>query len=61
MDLALTDDERDLLRQLLSSAFRDLRMEIAGTDNAEYRQELLAREATMKAILDRVGGLLDLA
>lgn len=60
MELVLDDVERDLLQQVLSSAFRDLRMEIGGTDNVEYRRDLQAREAILKSILDRIGGLLDL-
>jgi len=61
MELSLGEDERELLQQVVSSAFRDLRMEIADTDNAEYRHDLQGREAVLKSILDRVGGLLDLA
>jgi hypothetical protein len=61
MELSLNQDEQDLLQQVLSSAFRDLRMEVSNTDNAEYRRELRAREASLKALLDRVGGLLDFA
>ena len=60
MDLALNDKEFALLRELLSSAYRDLRMEVVGTDNVEYRHGLKAREETLKGILDRVGGLLEM-
>ena len=61
MELSLTDDERAVLQGVLSSAFRDLRSEVVATDNAHYRGDLREREATIRAILDRVGGLLDLA
>lgn len=60
MDLTLTEDERALLQDLLSSAFRDLRMEVGNTDNHEYKNQLKVREAQLKGILDRVGGLLEL-
>ncbi len=60
MDLSLTENERALLQEVLSSSFRDLRMEVAGTDNFEYRRALQAREATMLAIVERLGGLLEL-
>ena len=58
MDLHLTDDEASLLQEVLSSAFRDLRYEIAATDNHEYKQRLKEREVALKGILDQVGGLL---
>jgi len=58
MDLSLSEDERVLLQEVLSSTYRDLRMEIANTDNMGYSQGLQAREASIKAMLDRVGGLL---
>jgi hypothetical protein len=58
MDLHLSDDDAGLLRELLSSAYRDLRYEIADTDNHAYKQGLKDREAKLKAILDQLGGLL---
>ncbi|MBI2705959.1 MAG: hypothetical protein HYX32_11825 [Actinobacteria bacterium] len=58
MDLHLTDDDAGLLQEVLSGAFRDLRFEIADTDNHEFKHRLKAREAALKAILDQVGGLL---
>jgi len=58
MDLHLSDDDAGLLQELLSSAFRDLRFEIAATDNHEFKEGLKEREAALKAILDQVGGVL---
>jgi hypothetical protein len=60
MELTLSDDERALLQEVLSSAFRDLRMEIVDTDNHAYKARLRERETLLKGILDRVGGVLDL-
>jgi hypothetical protein len=56
MDLHLTDDDTALLREVLDSAFRDLRFEIADTDNHEYKNDLKQREARLRALLDQVGG-----
>jgi hypothetical protein len=56
MDLHLDADDAVLLRQLLDAAFRDLRMEIADTDNFEFKEALRAREARLSALLDQVGG-----
>jgi hypothetical protein len=59
MELTLTEDERTLLQEVVSSSFRDLRFEIADTDNHEYRDALTARETLLQGILERLGGLLD--
>ena len=56
MDLSLDDGQHELLREVLDSAFRDLRYEVAQTDNSRLKEELRAREATLKSILDKVGG-----
>ncbi|MEZ5144042.1 MAG: hypothetical protein R2726_16205 [Acidimicrobiales bacterium] len=56
MDLHLDDDDVSLLRELLDAAFRDLRMEIADTDNVEYKEGLRSREDRLRALLDQVGG-----
>ncbi len=61
MELPLTENERVLLQEVLSSAYRDLRMEVVGTDDVAYRRALQSREQVLKTLLDRVGGLLDLA
>ena len=56
MDLHLTEDDTALLREILNAAFRDLRFEIADTDNHEYKQGLKQREESLRAILDQLGG-----
>ena len=56
MELSLDDAQHELLREVLDSAFRDLRYEVAQTDNTQYKDQLRARQATLKSILDQVGG-----
>jgi hypothetical protein len=56
MHLTLDDEQRALLRELLDSAYRDLRYEVADTDNSRYKDELREREAEVGALLDLVGG-----
>ena len=56
MHLTLDDEQRALLRELLDSAYRDLRYEIADTDNSRFKDELREREAEVGALLDLVGG-----
>jgi hypothetical protein len=56
MHLTLDDDQQALLRELLDSAYRDLRYEVADTDNSRYKEELREREADVGALLDLGGG-----
>lgn len=56
MDLHLDDAQAELLREVLDAAFRDLRYEVASTDNSSYKEQLRQREAALGAILDLLGG-----
>lgn len=56
MHLELSDDDAQLLREVLDSVVRDLSPEIADTDNARYRRGLVDRRHHIAAILDAVGG-----
>jgi hypothetical protein len=56
MHLTLDDGQQTLLRELLDSAYRELRYEVADTDNSRFKQELREREASVGALLDLVGG-----
>ena len=56
MQLELTDDDAELLQEVLDSVVRDLRSEIADTDNRDYRRGLIARRDRLRALLDQVGG-----
>jgi hypothetical protein len=40
-----------VLHEVLESTLGELRMEIANTDNAQFRRGLRAREDTLRAIL----------
>jgi hypothetical protein len=54
--LQLDDEQTELLQEVLDQAFRDLRYEVVGTDRSHYKQQLRAREAKLRTILDLVGG-----
>lgn len=56
MDLHLDETEVELLRAILDREFRDSRMEIADTDNSRFKEELRARNARVRSVLDRLGG-----
>jgi hypothetical protein len=58
MRFDLSDEEADLLREVLESVVGDLSPEIADTDNPFYRRELIVRRERLRAILDKINGAL---
>jgi hypothetical protein len=56
MNLQLEPAQVDLLREVLESTFRDLRYELADTDNSAFKAELRDRERALGELLDLVGG-----
>jgi hypothetical protein len=54
--IALNEKEAALVYEILESYYADLRMEIAGTDNKQVRDELKQKEISIKGILDRLSG-----
>src|SRR5437016_2839146 len=56
MQLDLSDDDAELLRDVLDSVVRDLSPEIADTDNPYYRRELKERRDRLRGVLDVLGG-----
>ena len=51
MDLTLQADEAQLLHQILTITLGNLRMEIAGTDAYDLRQQLKQDEIVIKALI----------
>jgi hypothetical protein len=58
MNLELDAAQVDLLREILDSTFRDLRYEVAATDNSTYKEQLRERERALGDLLELVGGAL---
>ena len=56
MELQLDAAQVDLLREVLDSTYRDLRYEIANTNNSEFKAHLRRREHALSGLLERVGG-----
>ncbi len=54
--MTLDQDEALLLREVLDGTLRDLRYEIADTDNMSYRRGLRERQEHLKALLEKLGG-----
>ena len=55
MELHLDTTEAETLRDIVESAWRDLRYEIVDTDNARFKAGLRDRERILAAILQRLG------
>lgn len=54
MELTLEEPEVEILREILDGSLRDLKYEIANTDNLTFKRKLKAREALMRSILDKL-------
>lgn len=50
IQLTFTEEEREVLHDILESDIDELRMEISNTHRHEYREMLKHREALMKSI-----------
>jgi hypothetical protein len=57
MDVELTQEESEAVRQALQSYLSDLRMEITDTDNPEYRRTLRAERAHLESAVAKLGGM----
>jgi hypothetical protein len=56
MDVELTPEESEAVRQALRSYLSDLRMEITDTDNPEYRRTLRDERATLERAMSKLAG-----
>jgi hypothetical protein len=59
LHLDLTPAEQHILVETLEQAITDLRVEVADTDNPEYRAMLKERERVLKHVLAAVKALLE--
>ncbi len=58
MDISITDEQAELLREVLDRTIRDLRYEIADTDRADFKRMLKARESNLRELIAPLGGTL---
>lgn len=56
IDLNLTNEEAENLKEVLTSYVSDLRMEIADTDKFEFREGLKNKETFLKDLIGRLSG-----
>lgn len=52
--IELNSEEAALLREVLDSVLSDLRMEIADTDQMDFREMLKARKAFLQRLLEQL-------
>jgi len=56
IQLDLSEEEVQILKEVLESAHSDLRMEIADTDRKDFRDTLKGRKAVIAKALESLGG-----
>ncbi len=56
MHIELNEEEAAFLRELLDETYRDMKYEIASTDNSGFKRQLRQRERALIGLLERVGG-----
>jgi hypothetical protein len=56
MNVSLEQSDVVLLREILDSAYRELKSEISHTDNSVFKQQLRDREAQLRNLLDTFSG-----
>ena len=54
LELKLEPPEVELLREILDESLRDLKYEIANTDNLTYKHRLKERQALLRSVLDKL-------
>ena len=54
MALELSREEFQLMQQVLARHLSNMRAEIAGTENFQWRKEMQSDEETLKSILERL-------
>ncbi|HTP64415.1 MAG TPA: hypothetical protein VMJ66_03410 [Geobacteraceae bacterium] len=52
--IELSKEDLSLLKEILDTTLSDLRMEIAGTDNLEFRGTLKKREVLLNGLIGRL-------
>ena len=54
MQLALSEEEREVLAEILQDVLPNLREEVYRTENYDYREQLKQRETVVRDLLSRL-------
>ncbi len=57
IQIDLTEEETEILREILESDISDLRMEVANTDSMEYRERLKMKKSVLLKVVSRIAEL----
>lgn len=55
MELMLTKEEQELLKQILEERHHELRKEIFKTDHHQFKQVLKEKERLMESLMEKLG------
>jgi len=55
MQVTLDRDQSEILREILESQLKELRLESARADSHDYREQLHRRERVVEALLTQLG------
>lgn len=61
VNIEFTDDEIETLKDIFKSYLSDLRMEIADTDQMDFREFLKAKEETLNNVIKKFDSLFAVA
>jgi len=50
----ISEEERELLIELLDSTVSDIKYEIADTDNSQFKEKLRSRKASLSRLLSKI-------
>ena len=54
--LDLTQEDADMLREMLSGDLSELRYEISNTDAHDYREQLRLKQGLLERVIEQLGG-----
>lgn len=54
IQIELTSEKAEMLREIISIYLSDLRMEIAGTENMDFREDLKKKEEFLNELLEHL-------
>lgn len=57
MNINLTDEQAEVMREVLEQGYRELLLEIARSEHHEFTVTLRHREQLLKSILEKLGAL----
>ena len=54
IQIQLTEEERDVLAEVLAAFVSDTRFEVSNTENMNFREDLKRKESVIKKLLEKL-------